>query len=103
MEVEPARPDEVELTGPIRAAGGVLWRLSTDGAEILLIHRPRYDDWTLPKGKLKVHESWETAALREVLEETGYRASIMSFAGPVTYEVKRQTENRSLLEYAGRG
>jgi len=77
----------VESEPPIRAAGGVLQRASVAGPEILLIHRPRYDDWSLPKGKLKTFESWEAAALREVLEETGYRPTITSFAGPVVYQV----------------
>jgi 8-oxo-dGTP diphosphatase len=51
----------------VRAAGGVVLR---DGA-ILLIHRPAYDDWSLPKGKLHPGESWEQCARREVEEETG--------------------------------
>ena len=56
----------------VRAAGGVVRR---DG-EVLLVHRPKYDDWTFPKGKLDVGESDEDAALREVEEETGYRCSL---------------------------
>ena len=51
----------------VRAAGGVILR---DGC-VLLVHRPRYDDWTLPKGKLESNETWEQAALREIAEETG--------------------------------
>jgi 8-oxo-dGTP diphosphatase len=51
----------------IRAAGGLVLR---DGA-VLLVHRPAYDDWTFPKGKLEPGESWEDAARREVEEETG--------------------------------
>jgi 8-oxo-dGTP diphosphatase len=73
---------------PIYAAGGVLRRLSADGPEVVLVHRPRYADWTLPKGKLKPGEAWEVAALREVQEETGYPAMITSFAGPITYRTK---------------
>jgi 8-oxo-dGTP diphosphatase len=58
--------------GPVRAAGGVVYRDDGDGApDVLLVHRPRYDDWTLPKGKLLPGESDEAAALREVEEETG--------------------------------
>ncbi|PRY00517.1 NUDIX domain-containing protein [Allonocardiopsis opalescens] len=58
---------------PIRAAGAVLWRPGPHGAEVALIHRPRYDDWTLPKGKLKGGEHVLAAAVREVTEETGIR------------------------------
>jgi 8-oxo-dGTP diphosphatase len=56
----------------VRAAGGVLVR---DG-RVLVIHRPKYDDWSLPKGKLEDGESWEDAALREVEEETGLRCEL---------------------------
>ncbi|MFF9913662.1 NUDIX hydrolase [Streptomyces sp. NPDC013457] len=57
----------------IRAAGCVLWRPapSGQGIEIALVHRPKYDDWSHPKGKLKRDESVEECALREVREETG--------------------------------
>ena len=47
-----------------------------EGPEVLLVHRPRYDDWTFPKGKLDPGESDEQAAIREVEEETGYRCSL---------------------------
>lgn len=57
----------------IRAAGAVLWRDGPSGQEVALIHRPRYDDWTLPKGKLKNGEHVLRAAVREVHEETGTR------------------------------
>jgi len=61
----------------IRAAGCVLWRRSPydDGLEICLVHRPKYDDWSLPKGKLKRGEEALEAAVREVEEETGYRCA----------------------------
>jgi 8-oxo-dGTP pyrophosphatase MutT (NUDIX family) len=56
----------------VRAAGGVVTRPGRDGRrEILLVHRPRYDDWSLPKGKAGRHESYRACAVREVAEETG--------------------------------
>ncbi|MDG4860850.1 NUDIX hydrolase [Streptomyces sp. T-3] len=59
---------------PVLAAGCVLWRRSPvdDGLEICLVHRPKYDDWSHPKGKLKRDEDALAGALREVEEETGY-------------------------------
>ncbi|MEV5318710.1 NUDIX hydrolase [Streptomyces sp. NPDC052687] len=61
---------------PVRAAGCVLWRRPAAGAavEICLVHRPRYDDWSHPKGKLKRDEDPLSGALREVEEETGHTA-----------------------------
>ena len=64
------------LSRSVKAAGGVLWRRGPNGPETLLIHRPRYGDWSFPKGKLKRGESDEEAALREVEEEVGVRASL---------------------------
>lgn len=61
---------------PVLAAGCVLWRRSPygdEGVEICLVHRPKYGDWSHPKGKLKRGEDALRAALREVLEETGHR------------------------------
>jgi len=55
----------------VRAAGGVVWRRTDRGLEVLLIHRPRYDDWSLPKGKADPGEDDVDTALREVTEETG--------------------------------
>src|SRR5579862_7677094 len=55
----------------VRAGGGVVWRLVPGGAEVVLVHRPAYDDWTLPKGKAGPDETDQEAAVREVLEETG--------------------------------
>jgi 8-oxo-dGTP diphosphatase len=55
----------------VRAAGGAVWRRAAAGVEVLLVHRPKYDDWTLPKGKAELDESEEHTALREVEEETG--------------------------------
>jgi 8-oxo-dGTP diphosphatase len=62
---------------PVLAAGGVVWRRAADGSiEVVLVHRPRYDDWSWPKGKLDPGETDEQAALREVLEETSLRAEL---------------------------
>lgn len=55
----------------IEAAGGVVMRKGPEATEIAVVHRPRYDDWTFPKGKLDPGEEFERAALREVEEETG--------------------------------
>lgn len=60
----------------VRAAGGVILRDHDGTTEILLVHRPKYDDWTIPKGKLEPGESDEDAARREVEEETGYRCRL---------------------------
>jgi 8-oxo-dGTP diphosphatase len=61
----------------VQAAGGVVLRAGDDGAlEVLLVHRPKYDDWTLPKGKLEPGETHEAAALREVEEETGLACAL---------------------------
>jgi 8-oxo-dGTP diphosphatase len=61
----------------VRAAGGLVVRPGADGAvEILLVHRPAYDDWSFPKGKLEPGEQEEDAATREVEEETGLRCRL---------------------------
>lgn len=60
------------MTDVVRAAGGVIQR----GGDVLLVHRPRYDDWTFPKGKAEDGESDEDCALREVHEETGLRCAL---------------------------
>jgi 8-oxo-dGTP diphosphatase len=65
----------------IRAAGGVVVR----EGRVLLVHRARYDDWSLPKGKLEPGETWEDAAIREVREETGLRCELGEFLGASRY------------------
>lgn len=62
------------MASGIRAAGGVLWRSGRGGIEVCLVHRPRYGDWSLPKGKLEPGEHPLRAALREVAEETDVQA-----------------------------
>jgi 8-oxo-dGTP diphosphatase len=66
----------------VRAAGGVVLN---DAGELALVYRPKYDDWTLPKGKLEPGESWEQAALREVEEETGLVCELRDELGSVEY------------------
>lgn len=70
---------------PLRAAGGVLWDTREGAVRVALIHRPRYDDWSFPKGKLIAGEHVLVAALREVEEETGQRAVIGRSLGEVHY------------------
>ena len=60
----------------IRAAGGIVVREGAAGVEVLLVHRPRYADWTFPKGKAEANESDEDCAVREVREETGLRCEL---------------------------
>jgi len=57
----------------VRAAGGVV----INGGRVAVVHRPKYDDWSLPKGKLEAAESFEDGALREVEEETGVRCRLL--------------------------
>jgi 8-oxo-dGTP diphosphatase len=66
----------------VHAAGGLVVR---DDGRLAVIHRPRYDDWSLPKGKLDPGESFEDAARREVEEETGVRARIVGELRPARY------------------
>ena len=68
-----------------QAAGGIVWRPADDGMEVLVAHRPRYDDWAYPKGKLDTGESLIECAVREVEEETGLRCEVGRFLGLNTF------------------
>jgi 8-oxo-dGTP pyrophosphatase MutT (NUDIX family) len=78
----------------IEAAGGVVWREGGDGVEVVVVHRPRYDDWSFPKGKLDKGETFEQAARREVEEETGIRCSLGEELPEVRYADRNQREKR---------
>jgi 8-oxo-(d)GTP phosphatase len=88
----------------VYAAGAVLWR-STDsrnpGLEIAVIHRPRYDDWSLPKGKVDPGETAPVAAVREVLEETGQRATLGRRLDMVSYPIDQGV--KKVYYWAARG
>ena len=80
---------DASLSDVILSAGGLVWRDSPRGLQLALVHRPKYDDWTLPKGKLDPGESWQDCAVREVEEETGFRVVLGDFAGGCSYLARR--------------
>ena len=82
-------PDR-EAAAEIRAAGAVLWRPAGRGTQVAVIHRPKYDDWGLPKGKLEPGEHPLLAAVREVSEETGLQVTLGQRLPPVRYLVDGQ-------------
>jgi 8-oxo-dGTP diphosphatase len=69
----------------VRAAGGLVWRMGSDGIELVVVHRPAYDDWSFPKGKLNDGESEVQAALREVEEEISVRCALGRDLGTISY------------------
>ena len=74
------------MISPILAAGAVLWRKSEKKKiEVLIIHRPKYDDWTFPKGKAEIGEPLIACAYREVLEETNIETAFGPYLGEVEY------------------
>ena len=70
-----------------RAAGGYVTSVANGVLQVLVVHRPRFDDWSLPKGHVDDGETWEETALREVKEETGLDGVITGPAFPITYMV----------------
>jgi len=72
----------------IKAAGGILQRTTPRGDEVMVVYRKRHQDWTLPRGKVKEGESFQEAAMREVLEETGCSCSIGNYLGTISYSDK---------------
>ena len=75
-EARSSGPSSPEVSGVVRAAGGVVLRDGALGREVLVVHRPRYADWSFPKGKAEAGETDEECALREVEEETGLRCRL---------------------------
>lgn len=69
----------------VRAAGGVIWRRRGDRVEVLIVHRPHREDWSLPKGKVDPGETVEETAQREVVEETGLTCGLDQPLGAVSY------------------
>ena len=83
-------PDPVAVgddAADLTAAGGVLWRDNRGALEVLLVHRPSYDDWSLPKGKPDVHENPIQTAVREVTEETGLPFTLGVFLTTAHYRI----------------
>ena len=92
MPKKSSSSDAVPTNKAVLAAGAVLWRFSDDGSEpeVAVIHRPRYDDWSLPKGKVELGESEPLTAVREVHEETGYTCHLGRRLTSVSYPVEKQ-------------
>ena len=86
IQPEGAQPAKANPTRPsVRAAGGAVWRRVPTGVEVVLVHRPAYDDWAFAKGKLEPGETDEEAAVREVREETGLPCRLGTELPTTTY------------------
>ena len=91
-------PNTVTRPKTIHAAGAVLWRENAFGVEggpsveVAVVHRPRYDDWSLPKGKVDPGETEPVTAVREILEETGYACQLGRRLASISYPVNEDTK-----------
>jgi 8-oxo-dGTP pyrophosphatase MutT (NUDIX family)/phosphohistidine phosphatase SixA len=83
----------LNVEASIHAAGGIVWRYRDDALEFLVVHRPRYDDWSFPKGKHEPHEAFIDTAIREVGEEAGIRVAVGKPIATVTYTVGTETKD----------
>ena len=98
MSKKASATGKADSRNAVLAAGAVLWRPGvvdgavTDAVEVAVVHRPRYDDWSLPKGKLDPGETEPVAAVREVEEETGYAAELGRRLAAVSYPVEHGTK-----------
>ena len=88
--------ESARLRADVLAGGAVLWRTGDSGLEVLLVHRPRYKDWSWPKGKVDKGETLPECAVREVFEETGYRITL-----GVPLPSARYTVGKNLNKYVG--
>src|SRR4051794_28157009 len=81
------RPRNVSSPQTIEAAGGIVCRTGDAGVEVAIVHRPRYDDWSLPKGKLDIGEPALAAAVRGVREEIGVGVVVSRRVGTARYTI----------------
>lgn len=88
MSTDHAGDDADDDDQVIRAAGCLVYRTGSEGIEVLVVHRPRYDDWDLPKGKREPDESDLECAIRETEEETGFRGEVETELAADTYRVR---------------
>lgn len=79
--------DSAGVSADVFAAGALCWRIRAGRLEVLLVHRPKYDDWSWPKGKAESGETLPETAVREVAEETGYRVRLGLPLPPARYHV----------------
>ena len=81
---------------PVLAAGALVWRLKNDKLQVLVVHRPRYDDWSFPKGKAEPGESTVLTAIREVAEETGRQIVLGRYLGKARRRLVSGRKKRTL-------